>query len=321
MKREEIHHSLLGALEKKFPDKTELVERLMEILFMEKGAIYRRLRGEVPFSFYEVVMIADKLDISFYNLIYTDSVQMNRFELNITDYTHLNEADYKQWEDYVKLIHLAKNDPHSEMAQSSNVLPLTFHGKFYYLSKFFLFKYQYLFSGNEKRTSYSNMVLPDRLFRIYHLFNDALQSFSDSTYIWDYLMFRYLVTDIHYFSGISLISGDDIQKLKEDLLSLLGYLEQVANNGCFTETGNRVSLYISDVNLDADYFCFQFNDLYLSHVKTFILNTVLSTNPSSYEKMKNWIHSLKKSSTLISQSGALCRELFFDEQRMIISEL
>ena len=321
MKKDDIHRNLLEALEKKFHDKAELVERLMEILFMEKGAIYRRLRGEVPFSFYEVVMIAEKLNIPFGNLIYFDSMQGDRFELNITDYTNFNDADYKQWEEYLALIKRAKDDPLSEMAESSNILPLHIHGRFNSLSKYFLFKYQYLFSGKENRTSYSNIVFPEKLCQVYLSFFNATKHFANATYIWDHLIFQYLVTDIKYFFNVNLISSDDIQQIKEDLFSLLDYIEKIALNGCFEETGKPVSFYISDINLEADYLYFRFNDLRFSHVKTFILNTVISTHPSSYEKIKNWIQSLKKSSTLITQSGAVFRADFFEKQRMIISEL
>ena len=321
MKRDDIHRNLLEALEKKIPDKAELVEKLMGILFMERGAIYRRLRGEVPFSFYEVVIIAEKLYIPFSNLIYSNSTQTDRFELNITDYNNLNEADYKQWEDYLSLLNRAKNDPHSEMAQSSNVVPLSIHGRFYFLSKFFLFKYQYLFSGKENRISFSDVVFPEELYQMYQLYYYVSKNFANTTYIWDYLIFQYLVTDIKFFSGTNLISTDDIQLIKKDLFALLDYIEQIALNGCFKEIGNPISFYISDVNLDADYLCFQFNDLYFSHVRTFILNTVISTHPSSFKKIQNWIHSLKKSSTLITQSGSIYRADFFEKQRMIVSEL
>jgi len=67
MKRDDVHRCFLGALEKKIPEQTKLVEALMEILSMEKGAIYRRLRGEVPFSFFEAVHISEKLNIPINN--------------------------------------------------------------------------------------------------------------------------------------------------------------------------------------------------------------------------------------------------------------
>ena len=124
MKRDEIHRNFLSALEKEIPDKTKLVEILMETLFMEKGAVYRRLRGDVPFSFYEAVIIAEKLNISINSFINADSVRVNRFELTFVEYANMDEADYKLWEDYISFISSAKNDPQSQIAESSNILPV-----------------------------------------------------------------------------------------------------------------------------------------------------------------------------------------------------
>jgi len=321
MKRDDIHRCMLEAIEKQIPEKTKLVEMLMETLYMEKGAVYRRLRGEVPFSFFEVVTIAEKLNISLNDLVYTDSVRRDRFELNIVEYTHMTELDYKQWEDYISLISLAKNDPYSEIAESSNVLPLSIYGGFDSLSKYFLFKYQYLFSGTESRIPFSDLVVPERLSRIYRSYFIASKNFTHTIYLWDYLIFQYLAADIHFFFNINLISEDDVRQIKEDLLALLDYIEEITLNGCFKETGNNVSFYISDINLDADYSYVQFNDMYISLVRTFILNSVASTDQTSFGKIKDWIHSLKKSSTLITQSGAVYRTDFFEKQRMIVSGL
>ena len=321
MKQEDIHRRLLQALGKKIPDKTALVEMLTETLFLEKGAVYRRLRGEVPFSFFEVVNIAEKLNIPLNKLVYADSVKTDRFELNIIEYANPSDADYKEWDDYISLIRSAKNDPRSEIAVSSTILPLLIYGKFDALSKYFLLKYQYSFSGTESRISFNNLVFPERLNRIYHSYCNESRNFAKTIFIWDPLIFRYLVTDILFFSDTKLISKEDMQQIKKDLFALLNYVEAIAFQGYFEETGNSVDFYISDVNLNADYSYLQFNDTHICRIRTLILNSIVSPNPSSFGILKNWILSLKKSSTLITRSGAVYRTDFFEKQRKIISEL
>ena len=321
MKRDDLHNDLLRVLKNKIPEQTVLVERLMDILYMERGAIYRRLRGIVPFTFFEVVNIAEKLGISMYELMSVDSVQVDRFELKIIEYTNMNEADYKQWDNYIALISSANNASQSELAESSNVLPITIYAKYESLVRYFLFKYQYLLNESENRVSFGDIVLPERLSRIYRSYFSESKNFTNTIYIWDNLIFRYLVTDIRYFSEINLISAENILEIKNDLFALLDYIEEITLNGCFQETGKPVSFYISDVNFDADYSYVQIDDFYMTHVRTFILNSVASTDLSSFRKTKNWIHSLKKSSTLITQSAAAFRGDFFEKQRKIISEL
>ena len=321
MKREELQRNLLNALEKRIPDRTELLEKLMEILFMEKGAVYRRLRGDVPFSLFEAVNLAEKMNIPVYNLIYPDSIKTDRFELNIIDYTHPSEADYNEWADYIALVNSAKSDPLSEFAESSNILPLSVYGQFKYLSKFFLFKYQYQSDVTESRISYGDLVVPERLIDIYKTYYNETKNFAKTVLIWDHLIFQYLATDVRFFSGINLISADEIQLIKNDLSALADYMEEIALQGRFKETGNRVEFYISDINLYSDYSYLQINDTRLCRMRALILNSLVSPNQSSFNIIKNRIHSFIKSSTLISQSGAIYRAEFFEKQRKIIDEL
>ena len=321
MKWDDMHRILLGAMEKKIPEKAKLVEALSEMLFMEKGAIYRRLCGKVPFSFMEVVHIADQWGISLDNLIHKDLLRTDHFELKLIEYTDLDDIDFQHLDSYISLIASAKGDPHSEIAASSNILPISIYAGFDSLTKYYLFKYLYLFSGKENRIPYRDLTVPERLYRAFRSYFDESRKAANTIYIWDYLIFQYLVTDIKYFSGISLISKDDVQHIREDLFALVDYIEEIALNGCYEETGNSVSFYVSDINFEADYGYLQFNDMYISLVRTFILNSVVSTDKRSFEKIKDWILSLKKSSTLISQSGAVHRIDFFRKQRKMIAEL
>jgi len=320
MKREILHRNFLEVLKKKIPEKTDIVEMLMELLYMEKGAVYRRLRGEVPFSFYEAVNIAEKLNIPINNFVYTYADRVDRFEMSIKS-TDMNAMDYKHWEHYISMISSAKSDPLSESAESSNVLSLSIFARCDSLLKYFLFKYQCLNSGTESRTSFKDLEVPQRLFQIIKEYYNESKHFAKTIYIWDYLIFHYVVNDVKYFSSINMISNDEVQLIKSDLYNLLDYIEKITINGYFEETGNPVLIYKSDLHLDTIYSYMQFNDVYVSLVRTFILNSVVSVVKSSFDIMKKWIQSLIKSSILITKSGALYRTEFFEKQRQFISEL
>ena len=321
MKPEEIHRYFINVLENRVPERTKLVEILMDTLFMEKRAIYRRLNGEVPFSFTDVVRIAEKLNISLHSFIYTGHVRKDRFELAFVEYTDMSEEDYKLWENYISLIDSAKNDPESEFAESSNMLPISIYGQYKSISKYYLFKYQYLLHGLEKKVSFGDLEVSERYYKNDKSYFDASKKIATNTYIWDYMLFQYLATDIRYFVDINLISAHDVELIKKDLLSLLDYIEQIALTGRFAETGNSATFYISDLNFDSNYSYLRTNNLCVSLVRTFILNSVNSTSNNSYIRIKDWIHSLKKSSTLITQSGAEYRADFLKKQREIILEL
>jgi hypothetical protein len=279
------------------------------------------LRGEVPFTFFEVVKIAESLNIPLDKLLHTDSVEKESFTLSMIEYMNMDEGDYRQLENYISLINRTKTDPNSEIAESSNILPISIFAKFDSLSKYFLFKYQYLSSRSKSRITFGDLTVPERLQQVHRSYFIESKNFAKTIYLWDFLIFQYLVTDIRFFSGINLISTEDIRQLKNDLFALLDYIEKITFNGYFEETKNPVSFYISDINIDTDYSYWQSNGMRFSLIRSFILNSATSINLSAFGKIKNWIHALLKSSTLITQSGAVYRAEFFNKQRTIVSEL
>lgn len=60
----ELNTGLVNAVKEKLPSKENLANTLMDILYIGKEAIYRRLRGEVPFTLAEAAVISRKLGIS-----------------------------------------------------------------------------------------------------------------------------------------------------------------------------------------------------------------------------------------------------------------
>jgi len=315
MKRDDIHTYLLSALEKKIPDKSKLVEIMMKTLFMEKGAVYRRLRGEVLFTFDEVVNISEKLNLSLVNLTADKSEWVDSFTLDVTG------VDFKKWHEYIAFVNMAKKDPLSVFACSSNQIPATIYAKYESLYKFFIFKYLYLLGGTENRMSFNEFILPEELKKIYWSYYHESKFIANNLFVCDNLMTDNLITDLRYFFGIRLLSEDDMRQIKEDLFSFMDYFEEIAVNGSFDETGNQVEIYISDVNLDSNYTYLQINNIGICLVRTFNINAVMAKDNNSYEKIKNWVQALKRTSTLISRSGAAFRADFFEKQRKMISEL
>ena len=59
----ELITGLIEALKEKLPPKRNLANLLMDTLYIGREAIYRRLRGEVPFTLEEAALISRKLGV------------------------------------------------------------------------------------------------------------------------------------------------------------------------------------------------------------------------------------------------------------------
>ena len=315
-----LYQLLLSEIQKSFPKKAMMVSTLADILRIERGAVYRRLRQEVPFTFNEIAAIARNLKISLDNMIGLDHGKSIPFELRLPEFVSPQETDYYILNAYVSFLRTLTQSENTEMGSVSNVLPIDLSSGFYYLSLFDFFKWNFHYN-NEKMKPFHQISIPQGMEKFLKEYAMEIRKFNKVSYVFDNKMFQLFVDDINYFNSIRLIEKDDILKIKEDLLSALDYLEKMAITGQFKETGNSVNLYISDIDITTSYTYMETEDIHFSLVKMFILSSVTSLDKKTFDKMKKWIHSLIKISTLITLTNEKQRVMYFEQQRKIINEL
>ena len=61
--------------------------------------------------------------------------------------------------------------------------------------------------------------------------------------------------------------------------------------------------------------------MHLSMIRVYAINSITTQDNEMFGDFKEWIQSLKKFSTLMSESGEMQRILFFKKQREIINAL
>ena len=123
MEKELLYDNLLNTIKEEFPQKTNLVSALVDLLCIEKEAVYRRLRGEVAFTFAEIVTIANAFGISLDNLVGTVTAKSRPFQLKLVDFVNPKEIDYDMLEQYVDVLGLSREDEKSELIDCTNILP------------------------------------------------------------------------------------------------------------------------------------------------------------------------------------------------------
>lgn len=321
MKKDILYENLLSSIREKIPQKTALVNKLVDILCIEKEAVYRRLRGEVAFTFTEIVTIAHEFSISLDNLIGTITDRSRPFQLKLVDFVNPVEIDYEMLDEYVDILTQAHGDENSELIDCTNILPQQLYINNKYISKFYLFKWLYQCGQPGKPKRFQDIQVTDRFADIQLAHVTESKHIRNSYYIFDPLIFHYLINDINYFLSIHLITPEEVGILKEELHKFLNEMEVLATRGYFEETGNKVFFYISNVNFDTSYWCLQIKNFHISMIKTFILSSVASLDEGTYDKLRKWLRALIRSSIMISVSGERQRIAFFEVQRELINTL
>ena len=100
--------NLIEAMKEKLPLKGKLADMLMDTLYIGKEAVYRRLRGEVPFTLQEAALVSRKLGISLDKIIGISFKSNAMFDMNIVDYDDPFESYYNILYKYVRLIKIGR---------------------------------------------------------------------------------------------------------------------------------------------------------------------------------------------------------------------
>ncbi|MDR2037271.1 MAG: hypothetical protein LBQ60_05045 [Bacteroidales bacterium] len=316
-----MHHVFLDEIAQRIPQKEERIDVLADMLSISRKAVNSRLQGEVPFAFHEAMIISRQLNI-FLDTLKLDNLPMLKplFKFNQIENTNPIKTSFALSEEMVSILKFLKNFPDAEGGEVTNILPQPLYVAYQYVFRFYLFKWKYQTKGLNKVVPYKDVIIEDKLQKIQKE-NVKWAKILHTEYILDNLIFQYLVNDINYFYQIRLITDEEINLIKRDLLKILEQIDRWSSEGFFEETGKRINIYISDINIETSYVYINAPDYQLTMAKTFLLNGIVSTERTTFEEMKQWVQSIKQQSFSITRSGERKRVEFLKKQYNLIETL
>ena len=286
MTKNYIVKELINEMKERIPPGQNLANYLTDTLYMGKEAVYRRLRGEVAFTFDEIAVISHNLGISIDQIIGNHLSNRVTFDVNLLHSPNLYESYHEIVERYLRIFNSMKGDSATEVYSATNTIPFTFYSAYEYLSKFRLCRWIYQNGKVKTPNSLSDMHVPDKIVA----------------------------------SHKKLISTPDVMYLKNELQQLLIDLEHLSVKGEYSN-GHELYIYLSNIDFEATYTYVANKDYQISLFRVYSINSMDSQSPQICEIQKNWIQSLRRHSTLISGSGEAQRIAFIEKQRSIIETL
>jgi len=310
----------IGALDKKFPKKTKLTKALTNLLNLEREAVYRRLRREVYFSAQEIVKIALTWGISLDEISQINSEQFS-FQMKHMNYLEPSEKEIFFLRQVIQGLYALQNTTDTEFMNICNKLPRQLLAGYWYLNQFSLFKSRYQYGTDKEVVTFAQAVISEEKRLITEEYNRAIKCVPQSNFIFDTLIFDFLVNDIRYFHSVRLITDEEKELIKKDLYGILDYLLVVANHGCYPETQQKVNLYISDLNIDTNFSYTFSQEANICFVHVFEKLEIYTFNSEMVENFKSWMQMKKRTSIQISEVDERSRVEFFHKQRQIIDSL
>ena len=310
----------LDVICKKYPKKNQLTQELMDILFIEREAVYRRLRKEVAFSFQEIVKIASEWKISLDEIIGISTGQIP-FQMRQINYLNPSKDEIKFLQQIIQTYKNYNEDTDSELMSICNKLPRQLLAGYERLNQLSMFKRVYQYGYEKDAVQLSQAVISKESNRISADYYQAIKNFKNTNFIFDRMLFDFLVSDIQYFYSIRIINDEEKALIKKDLNALLDYLQEVANYGYYPETQKKVNIYISQINIDTNYSYVFAPERNVCFIHVFEKYEIFTYNQDMVANFKTWMQLKKRSSVQISEVDERNRIEYFTRQRRLVSNL
>ncbi|MCD8041970.1 MAG: hypothetical protein LUH10_02805 [Tannerellaceae bacterium] len=318
--KEELNNNLIKAIQEILPPQVSIATRIMEILEIGKEASYRRLRNEVPFTFYEAALVACKLGLSLDQVIGNFGSKTGVFNLNLvhTDKALNNYCNVlTRFKEYLELM---VGNPTASISTVSNNIPFVLYLPYPNLIKFRLCRWLHQTDKFRPGSSLKHIFVPEEVQTLQNEIQYAIQHVPNTNMIWDTRIFEAFIKEVNYFHKLNYITGQDVSAIKEDLLSLLDKTEQIASDGCYSN-GNRIHIFLSNIHFESSFTYLEKGDFRVCLLRLYSLNSIDTLHPEVCRSQKEWIKTVKCYSTLITESGQMQRIAFFKEQRKKLEQL
>lgn len=319
MNKKPLNEYLIEELKYKIPNNTTLVNALNDLLPIGKEAIYRRLRGDVSFTLEEASILSYHLGLSL-DILKEISPLKRPFVFKMANFADPKEIDYKLISEYVNFLDYIKDSPNTEVGTAAKLIPDALHINYQHIARFYLFKWIYQYDNQCDVRKFEQVKGHDRLLDILTNMVDLLHQVKSSYYIFDKNIFQNFVDDVKYFNTIGLINQNDIRLLKEDLYMCLENINMLASKG-INQYGHKTEIYLSNINFEAGFSYIRSDYYKLTAIRAFTMYDISSSDVPTYENALKWMQSLKRASSLISESGEIERLNFFQKQYEIVNSL
>jgi len=318
--KDQTHDNLIAIIRKNVPEEANLTIYLSDLLNISRESAYRRIRGEINFTFDEVATLSQDLDFSLDNVIGVKRDENALFNIHMLQNIDYFDIYVNKMLEYGRMFRENSEQMETKARISINTMPYFFHIHHEMLSRFRIYKWLYQNQKITSKETFSSFVLPQKVLDAHQIFFKDIQTVKNVTVIMDNNVFWSVAREVDYFYKRGLLSDEDLAALQTELHSITNWLEQVATDGV-CPNGSKIDLYISSVDFEATYLHFEYGDKQFSQVRIYAISAIDSFNERLCKIQKEWIESLKRYSVLISESGEMQRFEYLKKQREYIENI
>lgn len=303
--------ALIDIIAKHVPEGEKLVDFLSRLIFLGKEASYRRIRCEVEFTLSEIVTISKQLNINLTSLIISDGGDKVTFNLRLFEDQNPIDNYIRMLEGNLTIFEGFPNKTDTTYYTVNRTIPYLLAFDCPYLIRLGYLKDQFS-GGSLQPLPLSHIKFPTSLAKAQIKYWSIVKQFQ-LVCILDPNLLTSVINDILFFYKLGLISEGEKMILKEEISSILKTINEVSSTGLFR--GKPISFYVSHVTLDLAHSLIVSKDLEVSMIDLHSPNSLVSFDTKMCESHLKRLYTIKKCSSLISQSGEMDKIVFLNRQR------
>lgn len=308
----------------RIPVHIDPVSFLEDILKISKESVYRRIKGEVPFTLEDLIKLSSELSFSLDEIINSNANQSQassqvlfRFRTNRLHDPQKNISDILSA--YLLAVKKAHEVKSTEVLFAANHLTLQTIINQEHLFKFYYYKWAH--QTNHMPFSYglSDVIIPDAVAAL-------LQEVRKYSYrgkfigIIDRNFFKNTLLQIQYYYKRNLISKSELILIQDDLYKLLEQIESMiripATSYNFTN-----NIYLSSFRIESSAMYLRYDEEEEIHFWVYSGADIISNNHRICRLYKTWFNSVKKYATLITGCNEALQTEFIDQQKEYIRNI
>lgn len=316
---ERLKSVLIKKILRSIPANVKPVGYLTDVLDLGRESVYRRLSGQIDFSLTEVVTLSSKLNFSLDEIHCECSDIQSSFgfqnDLEISPEKSFLRMLQFHYESMLKASQASQSRVSIAMNRMLGILSLRYPN----LLKLSYYKWIHQFEKVSLNYYYSDLEVPQEIIRLAQQASFYDQQL-DKIIILDENIHSTIVQDVNYYRDRGLINDDELKLIKEDLSELFQRLRVILRTG-YTTADARWEVYLSSINIASNTIYMQYDDEELVSFLIHSDDAIHTSDSKVCQLQREWIETVKKFSTLISNSNEKVQTEFINLQYKCLDEL
>ena len=314
----DIQKTLIDNIKKQLTEDEKLIDVLIDELSVSSDAAYRRIRGEVPFTIYELEKLLDRFDIKLGNI---GSFKKDKIVFNYKPLSRINfnfESYLSGLRDSLRGMKQLKNP---RFTVSINETPVFQLFNFPHLTrfKFFFWAKSYLQINEYKNAKFKREKIDKKVLQIgieaHNLYNSC-----PTTELYCPGTLRGILRQIEFYYEAGVFEDDNYAlELLDNVLGLSNHIKHQAEVGHKFVYGNepnnspdtKFEMYLNDTYLPDNTYYLEHDNGALTYFSHNIMNFIMTESPVYNDDTKMILDRLIDNSTLVSVSSTKERNKFF----------